>query len=88
MEQTYAFQPKNVCSREIRITHEDGLIKKVVFLGGCPGNTLGVSRLLEGRTIDEVLPLIEGIKCPGSRTKQTSCPDQLANALKQIKANQ
>ncbi len=88
MEQTLVFQPKNVCSREFRITTEDGVIKKVVVIGGCPGNTLGVSHLLEGRTIEEVLPLIDGIKCPGSRTKQTSCPDQIAIALKQIQANQ
>ncbi len=86
MEETFVFQPQNVCSKEIRITHEGGLIKEVTFVGGCPGNTLGLSRLLIGKKIEEVVPLLEGIQCPGSKTRKTSCPDQLSIALKKIQA--
>lgn len=87
MEQTLVFQPQNVCSKEIRIVHEDGLIKEVTFVHGCPGNTMGLSRLLVGRKIEEVIPLLDGIECRGSRTGKTSCPDQLAKALKKIQEN-
>jgi len=58
------------------------IIRKVEFIGGCPGNTQGVARLSENRNIDEVIAIVDGIRC-GS--KPTSCPDQLARALKQIK---
>ena len=75
-------KPQNVCSREITVEHEDGIIKSVKFVGGCPGNTLGVATLLVGKRIDEIIPLLENIKCPGSRTKDTSCPAQLALGLK------
>ena len=75
-------KPQNVCSREITVEHEDGIIKSVKFVGGCPGNTLGVATLLVGKRIDEIIPLLENIKCPGSRTRDTSCPAQLALGLK------
>ena len=75
--------PKNVCSRQIEVEHEDGIIKSVKFIGGCPGNTQGLAILLQGRRIDEIIPLLEGVKCPGSRTRDTSCPAQLAEGLKQ-----
>jgi len=75
--------PKNVCSRQIEVEHEDGIIKHVKFIGGCQGNTQGVAVLLEGRKIDEIIPLLEGIKCRGSRTGETSCPAQLAEGLKE-----
>lgn len=81
--QTTVIIPKNVCSRQITIEHEDGVIKSVKFLGGCAGNTQGVAALLVGRKIDEIIPLLEGIVCPGSRTHQTSCPAQLAEGLKE-----
>ena len=84
MEQTLSYKPQNVCSRGIEIVHEDGIVKKVTFTGGCTGNTQGVAKLCEGRKVEDVIALLEGIKCPGSRTKTTSCPDQLAQALKQI----
>ena len=58
--------PKNVCSRQIEVEHEDGIIKSVKFIGGCPGNTQGLAILLQGRRIDEIIPLLEGVKCPGS----------------------
>ena len=85
MEKTISYIPQGVCSRRIDITVEDDIVKKITFIGGCTGNTQGVARLAEGRPIDEVISLIEGIRCPGSRTKDTSCPDQLAKGLKEIK---
>ena len=75
--------PKNVCSRQIEVEHEDGIIKSVKFIGGCPGNTQGLAILLQGRKISEIVPLLEGVKCPGSRTRDTSCPAQLAEGLKE-----
>ncbi len=78
----YSYNTRGTCSRQIRIDVEDGIIKQVEFVSGCPGNTQGVARLSEGRPIDEVIPLIEGIRCGN---KPTSCPDQLAQALKLIK---
>ena len=71
-----------VCARKIDIDIEDGKIAKVKFLGGCAGNTQGVARLLEGMTIDEAIERLEGIRCG---FKSTSCPDQLAKALKEYK---
>lgn len=81
MEETFVYRPKNVCSREFRITVDDGIIKKVLVIGGCAGNTQGVSRLMEGRKIEDVIALLKGIKCPGSRTHVDSCPNQIALAL-------
>lgn len=71
------------CSREINFDVVDGKLTNVSFLGGCNGNLQGISKLIEGMDIDEVIARVEGIKC-GAR--QTSCPDQLAKALKQYKA--
>lgn len=71
------------CSREINFDVVDGKLTNVSFLGGCNGNLQGISKLVEGIDIDEVIARVEGIKC-GAR--QTSCPDQLAKALKQYKA--
>lgn len=79
------FHPQNVCSREMRISVEDGIVKKVEIIGGCQGNTTGISKLVEGMKVEEVIKRLEGIKCRGSRTGLTSCPDQLAKALKEIK---
>ena len=63
---------------------EDNKVKNVQFVGGCSGNTQGVARLIDGMDIDEAISRIEGIQC-GFRP--TSCPDQLAQALKEYKAN-
>lgn len=71
------------CSREINFEVVDNKLTNVSFLGGCNGNLQGIGRLVEGMDIDEVIARVEGIKC-GAR--QTSCPDQLAKALKQYKA--
>ena len=78
----YRFKPQGVCSAEMIIQTEGDIIKKVKIVGGCAGNTAGVSKLVEGITIDEVIGLLRGIPC-GPRS--TSCPDQLAIALEQIK---
>ena len=77
------FKTTGVCSRTIDFEVEDGKVKNVKFNGGCRGNTTGVSRLVEGRDIDEVIALLEGVDCRFG----TSCPDQLAKALKQYKEN-
>lgn len=79
----YKYKTKGTCSQLIEIeTNDDKTIKDVRFLGGCNGNLQGISKLVRGQKIDDVISKLEGIKC-GFR--QTSCPDQLAQALKQIK---
>ncbi len=76
--QRFEYQTKGVCSSKIVIEVEDNVIHFVEFVGGCPGNTAGVSKLCVGREIDEVISLLRGIDCRG---RGTSCPDQLALAL-------
>lgn len=76
------YKTRGVCSREINFEVADGIITHVDFVGGCSGNTQGVSRLIEGMNVDEAIRRLDGIKC-GPRP--TSCPDQLARALKQYK---
>lgn len=82
--ETIKYTPVNVCSRQFEISYEDGIIKHVKIVGGCPGNLLGISKLLEGMEIQKAISIMSGIKCPGSRTRQTSCPDQISLALKSI----
>jgi len=82
MTKIIEYIPKNVCSRKITIEVDNNKIKNIEFLGGCPGNTIGVSKLCENRDIDEVIELLKGIKCG---YKETSCPDQLAKALIELK---
>ena len=79
----YRFEPQGVCSYEMIIEVDGNTIKKVTIEGGCAGNTVGVSRLVEGMNIDEAIKRLKGIQC-GYRG--TSCPDQLAIALEEIKA--
>ena len=78
----YSYKTKGVCSREIQFDVENDIIKEVRFIGGCMGNTQGVAALAKGRNIDEVINTIKGIDCGG---RGTSCPDQLAKALKEYK---
>ena len=79
---TVTFKPNNVCSREMTIEYDDnGVIINAQVIGGCNGNLQGVCRLIEGRKIDDVIKTLKGIKCRGSRTGETSCPDQLALGL-------
>lgn len=76
------YKTHGVCSREINFEVEDDRLVHVQFVGGCAGNTQGVARLIEGMEVDEAIRRLEGIQC-GYRP--TSCPDQLAEALKQYK---
>lgn len=76
----YNFKTSGVCSRGIEFDIEDGTVKNVHFAGGCMGNTAGVARLAEGRKVEDVISVLEGIQCGA---KGTSCPDQLAKALKE-----
>ena len=78
----YTYRTKGTCSSQILIELNGEIIEKVQFVGGCTGNTQGVARLAEGRRINEVIDLLKGIQCRGG----TSCPDQLARALEEIKA--
>lgn len=80
---TYTYRPSGVCSRQIELDVEGDTIRAVRFTGGCSGNTQGVAALVQGQKIDEVIARLEGIRCG---MKPTSCPDQLAKALKQVKA--
>ena len=81
----YRYEPIGVCSHEMIIEVDGDTIKKVTIEGGCAGNTVGVSRLVEGMKIDEAIKRLKGIPCG---FKGTSCPDQLARALEEIKNNQ
>lgn len=73
------YRTQGVCSKAIEIELDGDIVKSVKFIGGCSGNTQGVARLAEGRKVDEVIATLEGIRCG---FKSTSCPDQLAKALK------
>ena len=78
-----SYNTKGTCSRQIEIEiDENNIVESVAFVGGCSGNTQGVSALVKGMHLDEAIKRLSGIKC-GS--KPTSCPDQLAQALKQYK---
>ncbi len=78
----FNYKTQGTCSREIEIELEDNKIKDVSFVGGCNGNLKGISALVKGMDVDEAIEKLEGINC-GMR--KTSCPDQLAKALKSIK---
>ena len=80
----YTYKTKGVCSQMISFDIEDGKIHNVQFFGGCNGNLKGIGALVEGMEIDDVISRVEGIRC-GMRS--TSCPDQLAQALKAAKGN-
>ena len=75
------YKTSGVCARSIDFAVENNIITNVKFNGGCMGNTQGVARLAIGRTVDEVINLLEGINCRAG----TSCPDQFSKALKQYK---
>ena len=78
----YEYKTKGTCSSRILFDVEDGKVKNVQFIGGCNGNLKGISALVEGQDVDEVIARVEGIRCG---MKATSCPDQLAQALKAAK---
>ena len=76
----YRYKTHGTCSREIAFEIEDGKVKNVQFFGGCNGNLKGIGALVEGMEVAEVIRRVEGIRCG---MKSTSCPDQLAQALKE-----
>ena len=76
----YEYKTKGTCSQKIFFEIEDGILKNVQFLGGCNGNLQGISSLVEGMAVQDVISRIDGIRCG---MKSTSCPDQLAAALKE-----
>lgn len=77
------YKPTGVCSQVIDVTADDyDVIQKVFFIGGCNGNLQGISSLVRGQKIDDVIGKLQGIRCG---TKRISCPDQLCEALKELK---
>lgn len=74
------YKPKGVCCRLMEIEIEGDTLQSVAFQGGCNGNLTGISRLVKGRKIDEVITTLKGVNCNG---RGTSCPDQLARVLEQ-----
>ena len=74
------YQTPGTCSKFIEFDVEDGIVNDVVFYGGCNGNLQGIARLVKGMKVDDVISRLEGINCGG---KGTSCPDQLAKALRE-----
>lgn len=78
----YSFKPSGVCSAQIDFNLDNGVITDVKFTRGCNGNTQGIAALCEGMNADEVIKRLEGINCGG---RGTSCPDQLAKAIKMAK---
>lgn len=76
---SFTFKTRGVCSSQIDIATENGVVLDVVFKGGCAGNLKGITSLIKGCAIDDVISKLEGITCGG---KATSCPDQLAKALR------
>lgn len=80
----YTYKTKGVCSSTITFEIEEDVVKSVEFYGGCNGNLKGIASLVVGMKVDEVIERLEGIRCG---FKSTSCPDQLAKALKTAKEN-
>ena len=76
---TITYTPRGVCSQAFRIEVEDDVIRSVQVVGGCSGNLQGLSALLRGMRVEDAIKRLDGIRCG---TKPTSCPDQLAQALK------
>lgn len=74
------YKPSEVCAKEINFELEGNIVKDVEFVGGCPGNALGLVQLVKGMEVESVVDRLQGILC---RHRSTSCPDQLAKALKE-----
>ena len=77
--ETIRYTPRGVCSKRMEIDVEDGVIQAVRVMGGCNGNLQGIASLLKGMRVEDAIERMEGIQCG---MKSTSCPDQLAQALK------
>lgn len=80
MKKAYCYQTEGTCSREIEFELEEGVVRSVRFTGGCQGNTTGIATLVCGMRAEAVIERLGGIDCKG---RGTSCPDQLARALRQ-----
>lgn len=78
----YEYNPKGVCSMKMIFEIDGDIVRSLEIIGGCPGNTVGVSKLIQGKSIEEIIQMLKGIPC-GART--TSCPDQIARALEEYK---
>ena len=76
----FSYKTRGVCSQYINFELKDGVVTNVQFLGGCNGNLKGIAALVEGQKAEDIIARVEGIKCG---KKETSCPDQLAQALKE-----
>ncbi len=76
--ETFVYKPNGVCSREMRFEMDKDIVRSVTIVGGCPGNLLGISRIIQNKTIDEVVDAFKDVRCGA---KSTSCPDQIAKAL-------
>ena len=79
---TFDYTPKGVCSRKFTIEVEDGVIGDIAIVGGCSGNLQGLAALLKGMKVEDAIQRMEGIRCG---FKSTSCPDQMAQALKSVR---
>ncbi|MDP4177626.1 MAG: TIGR03905 family TSCPD domain-containing protein [Bacillota bacterium] len=81
---SFKYKTTAVCAPSIDITVEDGIVKDVIFTGGCPGNVLGLSAMVKDHKVEDVIARLEGIICAKKEPNEakTSCPDQLAQALK------
>ena len=79
----FEYVPKNVCSRHYTLDIEDNKIRSLQVEGGCQGNLSGISRIVVGMDVDDVIKAFEGVDCHG---RGTSCPDQISRALKAYKA--
>ena len=75
----YTYHPQGVCAQELCFCVSDGLVTELSFRGGCNGNLQGISRLVEGLPVETVISRLEGLRCA---EKPSSCPDQLAQALR------
>ncbi len=79
----FEYIPKGVCSMKMIFEIEGNIIKNLQIVGGCPGNTIGVSKLVKGKKIEEIINMLKGIPCG---VRGTSCPDQVSKALEEYKS--
>lgn len=79
------YEPQGVCSKYMKFEIEDDIVQSFEVIGGCHGNLQGIAALIKGMKVDDVIAKLEGIRC---RSKMTSCPDQIAQALKQAKSKE
>ena len=80
----YSYKPTKICATSFEFDIDNNVIKFLKITNGCPGNTQGISKLIVGRSVDEVIKLFEGINC---KNRGTSCPDQIAKVLKQYRGD-